>query len=78
MGVTECDLMGIGSDLSPGLKGLSEFKTKFAKTVASTPSAYEIIVRPWVVSLGASRKEACTLTEALSNLFAKYCGKRWL
>lgn len=30
-GMREYDLMGIGSDFSPSLKGLNEFKTKFAK-----------------------------------------------
>lgn len=30
-GVSEYDLMGIGSDFSPTLMGLNEFKTKFAK-----------------------------------------------
>ncbi len=31
MGYEEYDLMGIGSDFSPSLKGLNEFKTKFTK-----------------------------------------------
>ena len=30
-GITEYDLMGIGSDFAPSLKGLNEFKTKFAE-----------------------------------------------
>lgn len=30
-GLAEYDMMGIGSDFSPTLKGLNEFKTKFAK-----------------------------------------------
>ena len=37
MGYKEFDLMGIGSDFSPKLKGLNEFKTKFSKEI--TPVA---------------------------------------
>lgn len=33
LGCTEYDLMAIGSDFSPTLKGLNEFKTKFSKEV---------------------------------------------
>ena len=33
-GVTAYDMMGIGSDFSPTLMGLNEFKTKFSKEVA--------------------------------------------
>ncbi|QSY57669.1 GNAT family N-acetyltransferase [Bifidobacterium imperatoris] len=36
-GVTDYDLMGIGSDFAPSLKGLNEFKTKF--TEETTPVA---------------------------------------
>jgi hypothetical protein len=37
MGITSYDLMGIGDDFSPTLKGLNEFKTKFAEEI--TPVA---------------------------------------
>lgn len=36
-GITAYDLMGIGSDFAPSLKGLNEFKTKFTEEV--TPVA---------------------------------------
>lgn len=37
-GITRYDLMGIGSDFSPSLKGLNEFKTKFTtETTAVSP-----------------------------------------
>lgn len=36
-GITDYDLMGIGSDFAPSLKGLNAIKTKFTETI--TPVA---------------------------------------
>ncbi|WP_022867912.1 lipid II:glycine glycyltransferase FemX [Schaalia vaccimaxillae] len=45
-GVESFDLMGIGSDLSPSLMGLNEFKTKFSKDVVQVAPTREVILRP--------------------------------
>ena len=41
-GITEYDLMGIGSDFAPSLKGLNEFKCKFTEeiTPVAPPATY--------------------------------------
>lgn len=44
-GIGKYDLMGIGSDFSPTLKGLNEFKTKFSKEVVSVPPNRDIPIR---------------------------------
>lgn len=43
MGVKDFDLMGIGSDFSPSLMGLNEFKTKFCKEVTSVAPARDVV-----------------------------------
>lgn len=45
-GVTGYDLMGIGSEISPGLNGLNEFKTKFSREVREVAPSREFILRP--------------------------------
>jgi hypothetical protein len=40
------DLMAIGSDFSPSLKGLNEFKCKFAKEAASVAPDRDLPLRP--------------------------------
>ncbi len=47
-GVRRFDLMGIGSELSPGLRGLNEFKTKFSSEVVEVAAAHELTLRPLV------------------------------
>lgn len=42
-GITDYDLMGIGSDFAPSLKGLNAFKTKFTETI--TPVARPVTCR---------------------------------
>ncbi|WP_314688308.1 GNAT family N-acetyltransferase [uncultured Bifidobacterium sp.] len=44
-GVTAYDLMGIGSDFSPTLKGLNEFKTKFTEDVTAVAPDRDVPVR---------------------------------
>lgn len=44
-GITEYDLMGIGSDFAPSLKGLNEFKTKFTEEVTSVAPARDIPIK---------------------------------
>lgn len=45
-GVTEYDLMGIGSEIAPELNGLNEFKTKFSREVREVAPAREFVLRP--------------------------------
>lgn len=45
-GVRSFDLMGIGSELSPTLGGLNEFKTKFSSQVAHVAPARDYPLRP--------------------------------
>lgn len=45
-GITGYDLMGIGSDIAPSLRGLNEFKTKFSKVQAEVAPARDVPVRP--------------------------------
>ena len=49
-GVEQVDLMGIGSDVAPGLMSLNTFKTKFSPEIKEVPAAREIVVRPWLYS----------------------------
>ena len=44
-GITDYDLMGIGSDFSPSLKGLNEFKTKFTEEITPVAPARDIPVK---------------------------------
>ncbi|MDO4538699.1 MAG: peptidoglycan bridge formation protein FemAB [Coriobacteriales bacterium] len=45
LGYEEYDLMGIGSDFSPSLKGLNEFKTKFCKQTQRVAPDRDVPVR---------------------------------
>ncbi len=45
MGCKDYDLMGIGSELSPSLMGLNEFKCKFSKEVAHVAPDRDLVVR---------------------------------
>ncbi|OZG67411.1 lipid II:glycine glycyltransferase FemX [Bifidobacterium eulemuris] len=44
-GITEYDLMGIGSDFAPSLKGLNEFKTKFTENVTPVAPGRDVPVK---------------------------------
>ncbi|KAB7787879.1 lipid II:glycine glycyltransferase FemX [Bifidobacterium cebidarum] len=44
-GITDYDLMGIGSDFAPSLKGLNEFKTKFTEEITPVAPARDIPVK---------------------------------
>lgn len=44
-GVTAYDLMGIGSDFSPSLKGLNEFKTKFTEEITTIAPDRDVPIR---------------------------------
>lgn len=50
-GFTEYDLMGIGSDFAPSLKGLNEFKTKFSKEVTPVAPDRDVPVRKTTYAL---------------------------
>lgn len=52
-GVAGYDLMGIGSDIAPSLRGLNEFKTKFSKVEESVAPARDVPVHP--LAYGALR-----------------------
>lgn len=41
-GITDYDLMGIGSDFAPSLKGLNAFKTKFTETITPVAPARDV------------------------------------
>ena len=41
-GITDYDLMGIGSAFAPSLKGLNEFKTKFTETITPVAPARDM------------------------------------
>lgn len=41
-GITDYDLMGIGSDFAPSLKGLNAFKTKFTETITPVTPARDV------------------------------------
>lgn len=44
-GITEYDLMGIGSDFAPSLKGLNEFKTKFTENITTVAPGRDVPVK---------------------------------
>ena len=44
-GITEYDLMGIGSDFAPSLKGLNEFKTKFTEEVTPVAAGHDVPIK---------------------------------
>ena len=44
-GITAYDLMGIGSDFAPSLKGLNEFKTKFTEEITPVAPGRDVPVR---------------------------------
>lgn len=46
-GVTDYDLMGIGSEFSPSLMGLNEFKTKFTKDTTSVSPGRDVALRKY-------------------------------
>ena len=50
-GITDYDLMGIGDDFDPDLKGLNEFKTKFTKQITHIAPDRDIPVRNGFYSL---------------------------
>lgn len=45
LGVATYDLMGIGSDFSPSLRGLNEFKCKFSKEIVEVAPDRDVVVR---------------------------------
>ena len=45
-GITEYDLMGIGNDFAPSLKGLNEFKTKFTEAITDIAPERDFAVKP--------------------------------
>ncbi|MDY2788760.1 MAG: GNAT family N-acetyltransferase [Atopobium sp.] len=46
LGVTHYDLMGIGNDFAPSLKGLNVFKTKFSTEIIPVAAGRDIPLRP--------------------------------
>ena len=44
-GITEYDLMGIGSDFAPSLKGLNEFKCKFTEEITPVAPARDVPIK---------------------------------
>lgn len=44
-GLTKLDLMGIGNDFAPSLKGLNEFKTKFTEETVSLAAGRDIPIK---------------------------------
>ena len=50
-GVKDYDLMGIGSDFAPMLKGLNEFKTKFVKDISHEAPERDVPVKKGFYSL---------------------------
>lgn len=47
-GLAAYDLAGAGSERYPGLNSLTQFKTKFEKTVIDTAPLRDVPVRPWL------------------------------
>ena len=45
-GISDYDLMGIGSDFSPSLKGLNEFKTKFTEEITEVAPDRDVPLHP--------------------------------
>lgn len=58
MGCEDYDLMAIGSDFSPTLKGLNEFKTKFCKEVVRVAPDRDVPVKKTAYKLLATIKQA--------------------
>ena len=50
-GVESLDMMGIGSDFAPSLKGLNQFKTKFAREITPVAAGHDIPVKRGFYSL---------------------------
>ena len=44
-GITEYDLMGIGDDFAPSLKGLNEFKTKFTEEITPVAAGRDVPIK---------------------------------
>lgn len=44
-GITDYDLMSIGSAFAPSLKGLNEFKTKFTETITPVAPARDMLLK---------------------------------
>ncbi|NMM97722.1 lipid II:glycine glycyltransferase FemX [Bifidobacterium olomucense] len=44
-GIADYDLMGIGSDFAPSLKGLNEFKTKFTEEITPVAPARDVPIK---------------------------------
>ena len=60
-GITDYDLMGIGSDFAPSLKGLNEFKTKFTEEVTPVPPARDVPIKKafyWALTTAQSLRKA--------------------
>ena len=60
-GITNYDLMGIGSDFAPSLKGLNEFKTKFTEEVTPVPPARDVPIKKafyWALTTAQSLRKA--------------------
>ena len=63
-GCLDMDLMAIGSDFSPSLKGLNEFKCKFTKEITSVAPDRDLPLRP---VLYKTLKEAKSLKKAVRS-----------
>lgn len=60
-GITDYDLMGIGSDFAPSLKGLNEFKTKFTEEITPVAPARDVPVKKafyWALTTLQSLRKA--------------------
>lgn len=57
-GITAYDLMGIGSEISPELNGLNEFKTKFSTEITEVAPAREFVLRPMAYKAFRSARAA--------------------
>lgn len=44
-GITDYDLMSIGSAFAPSLKGLNEFKTKFTETITPVAPTRDMLLK---------------------------------
>lgn len=51
LGCDYVDMMGIGSDFSPSLMGLNEFKTKFTKEIITLPPDEDVVLHPYIYNL---------------------------
>lgn len=70
-GVTGYDLAGAGSERFPGLSGLTQFKTKFEKTITEVPPAWDLPLRPrlyaTLVTALATKRRATALLGRLRS-----------